>query len=212
MRLISPLIRLPQFVCRFSQESVWRVSTEKKRVYLTFDDGPIPEVTPWVLEILKREKVEACFFCVGDNVKKYPHVYQSIINDGHMTGNHTFHHLHGLKTPTTMFYQDIMKAREIIHSELFRPPHGLMKLSQHKLINQQFKIIMWDIVSCDYRNSLSPVKVTKNVLNNVRPGSIITFHDSVKSWKNLSETLPQVINKLKEKGYEFGSLKEISYG
>ena len=209
MRFISPLIRLPQFVSRVFPEAVWKVPTEKKRVFLTFDDGPVPEVTPWVLEILRENQVEACFFCVGDNVKKYPYVYQSIIDDGHLTGNHTFHHLQGLKTPTTVFYQDIMKAREWIHSDLFRPPHGLLRKSQYKLICQQFKVVMWDIVSCDYRNSLSPAKVTKNVLNNIRPGSIITFHDSVKSWENLSVALPEVIGKLKEKGYEFGSLKEI---
>ena len=209
MRLIDPRVRLPEFVVRLYPEAIWRVPTEQKRVYLTFDDGPIPEVTPWVLKILEEEQVDACFFCVGDNVRKYPDVYQSIIIGGHLTGNHTFHHLQGLKTSTKVFFQDILKTGEFIDSGLFRPPHGLMKTSQCKFISKRFKVVMWDIVSCDYRQSLSPEKVINNVLDNVRPGSIITFHDSVKAWKNLSGALPVVIKKLKEKGYGFGSLNEL---
>ena len=209
MSVVDPRIRLPGRVTRLFPEAVWRVPTEKKRVYLTFDDGPIPEITPWVLKILKEEQVEACFFCVGNNVEKYPELYQSIINSGHLTGNHTFHHLHGLKTSTETFCRDILEAEKLIRSKMFRPPHGLMRMSQYNLICRQFKIVMWDIVSCDYRESIGSEKVVKNVLNNVRPGSIITFHDSFKSWKNLSGALPVVIRILKERGYEFGSLNEL---
>lgn len=204
MQRFNPSIRLPRLLTRYFPEAFWRVPTSDKTVYLTFDDGPIPEVTPWVLDLLKAEQIQACFFCVGDNVKKHPNVHRRIVDEGHQVGNHTFNHLQGLKTPNKHFFRNIEKASDYIQSDLFRPPHGWMRKSQYEEIKQDYQIVMWDIISGDYKQDLNPEDVATNVLKLVRPGSIITFHDSLKSQKNLYQALPKVIAELKKRGYQFG--------
>ncbi|MGQ8338895.1 polysaccharide deacetylase family protein [Sunxiuqinia sp. A32] len=203
---MDPRIRLPRFLTACFPEALWRIPGENNLVYLTFDDGPVPEITPWVLDLLKEEKIKACFFCVGENVKRYPEIYQRIIDEGHLVGNHTFNHLQGLKTPNMKFFRNILKASTYIESNFFRPPHGWMKQSQYEQIKQHYQVVMWDIISGDYKSDITPGLVARNVLTNVRPGSIITFHDSLKAKENLYRALPVVIQKLKLKGYHFGSL------
>lgn len=208
MQLLDPRIRLPQFLTGWFPRALWKGPAAENQVYLTFDDGPVPEVTPWVLDLLKKEDLKACFFCVGENVQRFPDIYQRILDDGHLTGNHTYNHLQGLKTRTSHYLENVEEAARFIDSRFFRPPHGLMRRGQYKQISRQFQVVMWDLVSCDYRQTLSPEAVAGNVLKYVRPGSIITFHDSHKSKKNLYPALPVVIRALKMEGYRFGTLPD----
>ncbi len=209
MQWLDPRIRLPQFLTGCFPRAIWRGPAAGNQVYLTFDDGPVPEVTPWVLDQLKKENVKACFFCVGENVQRYPGIYQRILDEGHLTGNHTFNHLQGLKTATRQYLENVEKAAGYIDSRFFRPPHGWMRRAQYEAVSRKFQVVMWDLVSCDYRQTLTPRAVTDNVLNYVRPGSVITFHDSFKSAKNLYAALPVVIRELKMKGYRFEDLSSI---
>jgi peptidoglycan/xylan/chitin deacetylase (PgdA/CDA1 family) len=175
-------------------------------LFLTFDDGPVPDTTPWILDLLEEQKVSATFFCVGENAVRFPELYQKILDQGHSVGNHTFHHLPGRKTDDTVFYNDIEMASRLIRSDLFRPPHGVMKFSQYALISRTFRIVMWDVLSLDHDPRTGPKEIIRNVTRFARPGSLVTFHDSGKSRENLMETLPVVIRHLKEEGYRFSSI------
>ena len=189
---------------------VWDIPNLDKKIFLTFDDGPIPEITEWVLDILKSEEIKATFFCIGDNIKKHPEVYKRILAEGHQTGNHTFNHLNGWKTKTN-HYIDNFKLCETEclklnseHSFLFRPPYGKIKPSQTKAIrNLGYKIIMWDVLSYDFDPNIIPEKCLENVISNTEQGSIIVFHDSKKAEKNLKYALPKAIQILKNKGFVF---------
>jgi len=207
MRCIDPRVRLPSFFTSFFKKAVWRFDGSEKLVYLTFDDGPVPEVTPWVLELLEKENIRATFFCVGENVRKYPEIYHQILKGGHSVGNHTYNHWQGLQNNDQDFFRNIEKAGEFIDSDLFRPPHGWLKIAQYKFLKNKFRIIMWDLISCDYDSRIRPEKVLKNVTDFVRPGSIITFHDSVKAKNNLMEALPLSIKWMKEQGYGFEAIQ-----
>jgi len=185
-------------------EAIWRIKhRDKKVVYLTFDDGPIPEVTPWVLDLLDRYGVKATFFMVGDNVRKHPEVFQEVLRRGHTVGNHTMHHLQGFKVTTLRYMRDITEADALIGSSLFRPPHGLIRWAQAAAIKHHYNIIMYDLVTRDYSKRMTPDKVFANVRRYTRNGSIIVFHDSLKAWNNLKEALPQSIEWLQQQGYEF---------
>jgi peptidoglycan/xylan/chitin deacetylase (PgdA/CDA1 family) len=183
--------------------AVWRIPRTQKCVYLTFDDGPIPEVTPWVLDLLDQYEVKATFFCVGDNARKYPDIYQDILNRGHKTGNHTFNHIQGLKTLTHNYIANIQLATQFIDSKLFRPPHGHIRIPQFWFLKNRFRIIMWDLVTRDYSKKLDGEQVLQIVKKLARNGSIIVFHDSLKSDKNLRYALPKAIEWLKAEGYNF---------
>jgi len=206
MKCFDPRVRLPGFFTSLFKNAVWRFDETDRVIYLTFDDGPIPEVTPWVLELLRKENIKATFFCVGENVVTYPEVYQQILNDGHSVGNHTYSHWQGLKKGNPEYYSNIEKAGEYINSNLFRPPHGWLKPSQYNFLKNKFRIIMWDLISCDYDSRFSPRAVFGNIKDFVRPGSVITFHDSIKAWKNLEKALPESISWLKEQGYRFEAI------
>lgn len=208
MLRFDPRIQPPVLLTRYFPKALWRLSGKQKQVALTFDDGPIPEVTPWVLDLLDKEQIKACFFCVGENVKRHPELFQQLRDRGHQVGNHTFNHLQGLKTPDDDYFNNVELAEKFIQSRLLRPPHGLLKKSQYKALNSQYQLVMWDIISRDYRSDLTPEKVVSNVMNFVRPGSIIIFHDSLKAEKNLKEALPVVIKNLKQKGYTFTLIPE----
>lgn len=183
-------------------EAVWRIKKRKRKVaYLTFDDGPIPEVTPWVLDTLDRYGVKATFFFVGDNVRKYPELYEEVKRRGHSYGNHTMHHLQGFKTPRIRYMRDITEADGLIDSSLFRPPHGLLRWSQAKAIKKHYNIVMYDLVTRDYSIKMTPDEVFRNVRRYARNGSIIVFHDSLKAERNMKEVLPRAIEWLQNEGY-----------
>ena len=175
------------------------------KVYLTFDDGPIPEVTPWVLELLKKHDIKATFFMVGDNIRKHPDEYRMVVEHGHRIGNHTFNHIRGFEYSNPDYLANTRRVDEIIHSDLFRPPHGHMGFRQYYTLRHHYRIIMWDLVTRDYSKRMRPEQVLNNVKRYVRNGSIITFHDSLKSWNNgnLQYALPRAIEFLKAEGYEF---------
>lgn len=206
MNCIDPRVRLPGFFISLFKEAVWRFIETGQTVYLTFDDGPIPEVTPWVLQLLEKENIKATFFCVGENVEKYPDIYRQILDGGHSVGNHTFNHWQGLKKKDQDFFGNIEKAGNFIDSDLFRPPHGWLKRTQYQFLKKKFRIIMWDLISCDYNQNIQPEKVLKNVTDFVRAGSIITFHDSIKAKSNLMKALPPSIKWMKEQGYQFEAI------
>lgn len=194
-------VRPPYLVRKLYRSLVWRIPTVEKKVYLTFDDGPIPDVTPWVLEMLEQYKAKATFFCIGENVEKHPTIYQQIINGGHAVGNHTFNHLKGWKTTNVNYYNNIEKCAGLVSSNLFRPPYGQIKKSQIKDLKSYYSIIMWDVLSYDFDQSISPGKCLSNVLRYTREGSIIVFHDSLKAQSNLKYTLPKLLEHLCLKGF-----------
>lgn len=185
-------------------EAVWRIKRKKRRVvYLTFDDGPIPEVTPWVLDVLDKYAIKATFFMVGENVARNPQLFEEIKHRGHAYGNHTMNHLQGMKVSLMRYMRNITEANELIDSSLFRPPHGLIKWSQAKAIKDHYNIIMYDLVTRDYSKKLNGEQVLANVRRYTRNGSIIVFHDSLKAENNLKYALPRAIEWLLEQGYEF---------
>lgn len=182
--------------------AIWRMDLNEKAVYLTFDDGPIPESTPWLLDTLDRYGVKATFFMVGDNVRKYPELYEEIRRRGHRLGNHTFNHLGGITVSSKRFLRNANEADRYIHSNLFRPPRGWMKNAQYIHIRRHYTIIMWDLVTRDYSRHLTAQDVVNNVKKYVRNGSIITFHDSLRSIDKLKTALPECIEWLQKEGYE----------
>ena len=185
-------------------EGVWRIIRKgKKTVFLTFDDGPIPEVTPWVLDLLDKYGIKATFFCVGENVMRYPEVFEEVKRRGHAVGNHTHNHLQGMKVSTKTYARNVLKANEYIKSTMFRPPHGLMKGPQSKILKRDFNIIMYDLITRDYCRKIDGEQVFKNVRKYARNGSIIVFHDSLKAEKNMKYALPRAIEWLMKEGYTF---------
>lgn len=188
-------------------EGTWRIQKKKKTVYLTFDDGPIPEVTPWVLNLLDRYGIKATFFCVGENVQRYPEVFEEVKRRGHSVGNHTFNHMQGSKVSTRTYLRNVKEADNLIQSNLFRPPHGLIRWKQAKALKNHFMIILYDLVSRDYSKKLSGERVLKNVKKYARNGSIIVFHDSLKAEKNMKYALPRAIEWLMSEGYTFEKIE-----
>lgn len=192
---------------------VWDIPNNENKVYLTFDDGPTPEITQWTLILLKKYNAKATFFCIGDNIRKYPEIFQKIIADEHSIGNHTYNHLNGWKTSTD-YYIENAKLYETEHCklntancQLFRPPYGKIKPSQSKILRKLgYKIIMWDVISYDFDATISKEQCLENVLKNVQSGSIIVFHDSKKAFQNLEYVLPRTLEFLKDKGFVFEKL------
>jgi peptidoglycan/xylan/chitin deacetylase (PgdA/CDA1 family) len=198
--------RFPDLIRPFLGNLVWRKQSSLKVIYLTFDDGPVPEVTPPVLDILLDYNIKATFFCVGENVQKYPDVYAEILKQGHQTGNHTFNHLKGIKVSTDEYLTNIKKATKNIESKLFRPPYGRISYQQKKKLQSRFKIIMWDLLTHDYDQNLSPETILKNIKRYTRNGSIVVFHDSIKAKDNVLTVLPKAIEYWKKEGYAFSTL------
>lgn len=189
---------------------IWDLSQESKKVFLSFDDGPHPQITPFVLDELKKFEAKATFFCIADNVRKYPETFERILQEGHQIGNHTFNHLNGWKTSDIDYLRNIERAKTLIDSDLFRPPYGKIRRSQIKAIKQkwpQTKIIMWDVLSADFDNSISENKCLNNVITNVKAGSIIVFHDSEKAFPKMRHALPATLKYLHDKGFDFETIK-----
>jgi peptidoglycan/xylan/chitin deacetylase (PgdA/CDA1 family) len=208
------MVKVPKFIKKIFYNQVWDIPNAENKIYLTFDDGPTPLITEWVLGILKKENIKATFFCIGNNIEKHPEIFNKIIEDGHSIGNHTFNHLKGWKTTSKEYVENIDLCSSIIQkstknnlqSSLFRPPYGRIKPMQTKLLRKKgFKIIMWDILSKDYDQTISPKKCLENT-KKTTSGSILVFHDSLKAQKNLQYTLPKAIKFLKEKGFIFDSI------
>ncbi len=200
------LVRPPYLLKKIYPKAIWRVPTNEKQLFLTFDDGPIPIITPWVLDVLKGEKIKATFFCVGENVARYPEIYQRIIDENHTVGNHTFNHLNGWNTHSKTYIKNVKQCADLVNSKLFRPPYGRAKKAQIKHLSAHYSIIMWDVLSGDFDKKISPEKCLKNVMETIRDGSIIVFHDNVKAQRNLEYALPNFINYAKQKGFTFESL------
>jgi len=198
--------RFPDLLRPFLGKLTWRKQPSSKLIYLTFDDGPVPEVTPQILEILNANNIKATFFCVGENVTKNPKLYAEILKLGHKTGNHTFNHLRGDAVRNEEYFANIKKAAQHIESKLFRPPHGRISFSQKRKLHPDFEIVMWDILTHDYNRNLSPETILKNIKRYTRNGSIVVFHDSIKAKNNVLGVLPEAIEFWKNEGYEFGIL------
>ena len=193
----------PRIVRWLYPQAIWRMDPSVKAVYLTFDDGPIPEMTPWVLDVLDHYGIKATFFLVGDNVRKHPREFAMIKERGHRLGNHTFNHLRGFEWLTKNYLANTDKANEFIQTDLFRPPHGHMRWLQYEMLRRRYRIVMWDLVTRDYSKHLNGRQVFEKVKRYARNGSIITFHDSIKSKENTMYALPRSIEWLMEQGYEF---------
>jgi len=213
---------------------LWNLPKTGNMLYLTFDDGPIPEVTPWVLALLKEYHAKATFFCIGENIVKNPEVFDQILSEGHNVGNHSFNHLNGWKTPISTYIENVEKAEKIIFEKresrdrnqdfrtenikkrketknknikLFRPPYGKVTPKQIKTLQSQgFKIVMWEVISGDFDLNISPEDCLNNVIKNSKPGSIVVFHDSIKASANLKEVLPKVLEYFHQKGFEFKAI------
>ena len=184
-------------------DALWRMDPTERAVYLTFDDGPIPEVTPWVLEVLEHYDVRATFFMVGDNVRKHPREFEMVRERGHRLGNHSFNHIGGFRHGVSSYVRNVDKANAYLHTDLYRPPHGWMKWQQYWAIRERYRVVMWDLVTRDYSTRLNGRDVLLNVRRFARPGSIITFHDSLKSQDKLLYALPRAIAWLQSQGYAF---------
>lgn len=186
---------------------IWSIRSKEKKIYLSFDDGPHPEITPWVLDELKRYNAKASFFCIGKNVAQHPEIYQRILTEGHRTGNHTMHHLNGWKTNTAAYFNDILEAGKYIDSKLFRPPYGKLTRFQGKALREAgYEIIMWSLLSADFDTQLSPSDCWELVRKNYQPGSIIVFHDSEKAKARMQYCLPKFLEEASGAGYTFETL------
>ena len=199
-------IQFPDVLRPFLGKLLWRKNPSEKVIYLTFDDGPVPEVTPLVLDLLDEYNLKATFFCVGENVEKYPDVYKEVLKRGHKTGNHTYNHLKGIAVSTNEYVTNVEKAATQIDSKLFRPPYGRIKNSQKKPLLEDYEIVMWDIITRDYDSRLSPVSIMQNIKRYSRNGSLVVFHDSIKAERNMLTVLPLAIEYWNSKGYRFDVL------
>ena len=203
------LVKTPRFLESLFPNFTWNIKTEEKVLYLTFDDGPIPEVTPWVLEQLAKYNAKATFFCVGDNVGKYPSVFQQVLAEGHSVGNHTFNHLSGWNTDNIPFFHNIRHCAHLVNSGLFRPPYGRLTPSQTQFLTRHYRIVMWDVLSGDFDTNISKENVFDNVILSAKRGSIVVFHDSLKAFERLEYALPRVLEHFTAKGYRFESLNAV---
>lgn len=216
------IAKVPSFIKKLYPKRIWDGPRNGKSIYLTFDDGPIPEVTPWVLDQLRKYDAKASFFCIGDNIRKHPEVFKKVVSEGHAVGNHTFNHLNGWKTPAKEYLLNVEAGQQILEkqlpkntlaataslkSRLFRPPYGRIKAGQARQLREQgYTLVMWDVLSMDYDQKLSPETCFQNVLKNAFNGSIIVFHDSLKAERNLKIVLPKVLEHFRNLGFTFSSL------
>lgn len=209
--------RIPRIIKWIYPHRIWEGPAGNKDLYLTFDDGPIPGATEWVLEQLKDYDAKATFFCIGENVEKHPGIFREVIAQGHVVGNHTYNHLEGWRTPVADYLENTAMAQQVMERELpkgmsletplFRPPYGKIRNVQAKKLQKLgYKVVMWSIVSMDYDKQLSAEQCYQNVLKNARPGSVIVFHDSHKAENNLRQVLPRVLEHFSTLGYAFKSL------
>lgn len=212
------LVKIPFLIGFMFPNRIWRGAPDENKIYLTFDDGPVPGITPWVLDELDKFNAKATFFCIGDNVRKYPKIFERIISEGHYIGNHTQNHLNGWRTPSQEYVENVLLAEQSFseffgktdqkRTRLFRPPYGRLTGNQAKKLGQKnFRIVMWEVLSRDYSPRISPDTCFENVVKHSEPGSIIVFHDSLKAEKNLRVVLPKVLQYFTSRGFEFKGLE-----
>lgn len=206
MKLVP--VKTPSVAKRLFPSYLWDVKTDSNTLYLTFDDGPTPGVTDFVLDTLATYSAKATFFCIGENVLKYPDIYQKILDHGHAVGNHTHNHLNAFNHDADVYMQNIKKASQVIHSKLFRPPYGKLKLPHGKQLKLEgYNIVMWDVLSFDWEASVSKEACLNNVISKAKKGSIIVFHDSLKAEKNMAFALPKLLNYFSEKDFTFEKIE-----
>jgi len=199
-------VTTPKFIQALFPSLVWRKETLDNEIWLTFDDGPTPEVTPWILSILKKENVKATFFLVGQQIEEFPELVGAIIKDGHTIANHSYSHKNGWLTNKEKYLEDIDNCQELMpNNKLFRPPYGKITKAQIAVLKEKYKIILWDVLSYDFNQNTSPKKVQENIIQNTISGSIIVMHNNQMSFKNLEPTLEKIIQQLKAKGYNFST-------
>lgn len=203
------LAKTPNILKPLASDLIWSLPSTERVVYLTFDDGPVPEVTPEVLDLLDQFDAKATFFCVGDNAKRYPEILNRIEKSGHSVGNHTQNHLNGWGSSSFSYLRNYLEGSKWVDSRLFRPPYGRITKKQLLAIKKRSKVIMWDVLSGDFDQRIDAKKCVDNVLGNVHPGSIVVFHDSVKAKNNVLGCLPGILTELQLQGYQFKSLKEL---
>nr|WP_295928294.1 polysaccharide deacetylase family protein [uncultured Dyadobacter sp.] len=198
----------PFWLKAFFPGFTWHVTTTEKEIFLTFDDGPIPDITEAVLETLEQFEAKATFFSIGDNVRKHPDIFEKVRNGGHSIGNHTFNHMNGWQTEDSVYLDNIRKCQDQLNlrTRLFRPPYGRIKRSQAKVVLQDKQIIMWDVLSGDFSPSLTAETCLKKSIQHTHPGSIVLFHDSIKASKNMLYSLPRYLEHFTERGYRFEAL------
>lgn len=204
MRLFSP----PKILKIFFPKMIWDKPQGQKRIFLTFDDGPHPTITPKVINLLSNFNARATFFCVGNNIKKYPSTFEMLQKANHLVGNHTFNHNDGFSSTDENFYSEIEETENLTNTGFFRPPHGKIKPRQIRHLSKKYKIIAWSVIAYDWDKTLSPEKIFEKILRNARDGSIIAFHDNEKAEKNMLAVLPQVLEHFSKLGYHFCRLDE----
>lgn len=202
-------VKTPKLIKSVFPGLTWNLANDSKHIYLTFDDGPTPEITEWVIETLDSYNAKATFFCIGNNVKTHPVIYSQLLKKGHAIGNHTHNHLKGWKTKTKYYVENVIEASNLIDSKLFRPPYGRFKPKQYDSLKKLgYQTIMWSVLAIDWRKDVSPEQCSNNVISNTKSGDIVVFHDSVKAARNMQYALPRVLKHFTEKGYEFKRIPE----
>jgi peptidoglycan-N-acetylglucosamine deacetylase len=202
-------VRTPKLIQNLIPNYTWSIPTDEKVLYLTFDDGPIPEITPWVLDTLKKFNAKATFFCVGDNVKRHPSVFQQVLAEGHAVGNHTFSHINGWDSDNIPYFHNVRHCAKLVKSTLFRPPYGRLTPKQTQFLTRHYDIVMWDVLSGDFDQDISKEECLRNVISATKRGSIIVFHDSMKAAERMMYALPRVLEYFSANGYRFENLQNV---
>ena len=191
----------PRFLQRWFPNLIWNIPNDENSVFLTFDDGPTPEVTPWVLEMLRQYNAKATFFCLARNAERHPDLFARIVAEGHAIGNHSYSHLKGWGTSTKQYLEDIDYASTYLNTNLFRPPYGRFTPKQFRLLRERYRVVLWSIISMDYSRCVSGRRVAQYVMSHIKPGDIVVFHDSLKAERNLRYALPFVLETIAMRGY-----------
>ena len=200
------LIKSPKIIQLLFADFLWKIDTDEKVIYLTFDDGPHPVITPWIIDLMNKYDAKGTFFLIGDAVSKNPDLYQLYKTNGHQVGNHTFTHIKGWQSRKKNYLKEITQCSEVVESSLFRPPFGQINLQSIREIKKQYKVVMWDVLSWDFNTKTSAETCLSNVVNNSRKGSIVVFHENEKSMKNIMYVLPKVLEHFTKLGYKFKAI------
>lgn len=201
------LVRTPQFIQSMFPNFTWKMPTQEKQIFLTFDDGPTPEITSWVLEQLKAYEAKATFFCLGEQIEQSPKLLEEVIAAGHAIGNHSYNHYNGWTTENRPYFLNVRKCAKLLNTDLFRPPYGRLKPKQAQFLMRHYRIIMWDVLSGDFDPNITAEQCLANVLNNATNGSIIVFHDSLKAQEKLRYVLPKVLEHYAQRGFTFNRIE-----